>query len=83
LELIVHLYIYSRKMEEQIAKAKPAISFEYELFEGDPDHVTTVVATLTPTGPWISPDSLNFKYRIGRGPFGDVWLPTCHQSADD
>lgn len=70
-------------MEEQIAKAKPAISFEYQLFEGDPDHLTTVVSTLTPTSPWINPASLNFKYRIGRGPFGDVWLATHHQSADD
>ncbi|XP_068302783.1 protein KINASE OF THE OUTER CHLOROPLAST MEMBRANE 1-like isoform X1 [Pyrus communis] len=75
------------KMDEQMGKAKPAVSFEYELFEGDPDHLRTVVATLTPTltptNPWISPDSLNFKYRIGRGPFGDVWLATHHQSADD
>ncbi|XP_062008177.1 protein KINASE OF THE OUTER CHLOROPLAST MEMBRANE 1-like [Rosa rugosa] len=70
-------------MEQQIAKEKPAIAFEYELFEGDPDHLTTVVAALTPTSPWINPASLNFKYRIGRGPFGDVWLATHHQSADD
>ena len=26
---------------------------------------------------------VNCKYQIGRGPFGDVWLATCHQSADD
>ncbi|XP_008228702.1 PREDICTED: E3 ubiquitin-protein ligase KEG-like [Prunus mume] len=74
-------------MDEQVGKAKPAVSFEYELFEGDPDHLRTVVATLTPTltptSPWIDPASLNFKYRIGRGPFGDVWLATRHQSAED
>ncbi|KAL6134302.1 hypothetical protein ACLB2K_066534 [Fragaria x ananassa] len=77
------IVFYRSKMEEQIAKAKPAISFEYQLFEGDPDHFTTVVSTPTPTSPWINPASLNFKYRIGRGPFGDVWLATHHQSADD
>ncbi|XP_040375131.1 E3 ubiquitin-protein ligase KEG isoform X2 [Rosa chinensis] len=80
--LLVHQCIYSSRMEQQIAKEKPAISFEYELFQ-DPDHLTTVVATLTPTSPRINPASLNFKYRIGQGPFGDVWLATHHQSADD
>ncbi|KAF3450899.1 hypothetical protein FNV43_RR06988 [Rhamnella rubrinervis] len=70
-------------MAEHIGKAKPVTLFEYELFEGDPDHLITVVATPTPTGPWIDPASLKLKYRIGRGPFGDVWLATNHQSSDD
>lgn len=70
-------------MAEHIGKVKPVTSFEYELFEGDPDHLITVVATPTPTGPWIDPASLKLKYRIGRGPFGDVWLATNHQSSDD
>lgn len=71
------------KMAEPIRKAKPVASFEYELFEGDPDHLRTVVASPTPTGPWMDSASLKLKYRIGRGPFGDVWLATNHQSSDD
>ncbi|KAJ0074834.1 hypothetical protein Patl1_34544 [Pistacia atlantica] len=70
-------------MAEQIGVTKPAASFEYELLEGDPDHVRTVVATPSQAKPWFEPDSLKLKHRIGRGPFGDVWLATHHQSADD
>ncbi|XP_015870775.2 protein KINASE OF THE OUTER CHLOROPLAST MEMBRANE 1-like isoform X2 [Ziziphus jujuba] len=70
-------------MAEHIGKAKPVASFEYELFEGDPDHLRTVVAAPPPTNPWIDPASLKLKYRIGRGPFGDVWLATNHQSSVD
>ncbi|KAI5073535.1 hypothetical protein GOP47_0011548 [Adiantum capillus-veneris] len=32
---------------------------------------------------WIKPDDLNLKHRIGRGPFGDVWLATLHRSNQD
>eukprot|EP00250_Pteridium_aquilinum_P006004 c16002_g1_i1 orf=267-2261(+) len=27
---------------------------------------------------WIKPEDLTLKHRIGRGPFGDVWLATLH-----
>ncbi|GLT46678.1 hypothetical protein SLA2020_204200 [Shorea laevis] len=70
-------------MAQQIKVLKPTESFDFELFEGDPDQLRTVVATPTQTRPWINPDSLKLKHRIGRGPFGDVWLATHHQSADD
>ncbi|XP_057968565.1 E3 ubiquitin-protein ligase KEG-like [Malania oleifera] len=70
-------------MAEQTGASPPAASFEYELFEGDPDHLRTVVATSTQISPWIEPASLKLKHRIGRGSFGDVWLATHHQSSDD
>ncbi|XP_060196394.1 protein KINASE OF THE OUTER CHLOROPLAST MEMBRANE 1-like [Lycium barbarum] len=65
-------------------KASPlAASFDYELYEGDPDHLRTVVAAPTPAGPYIDPASIKLKHRIGRGYFGDVWSATHHQSATD
>lgn len=70
-------------MAEKIGAPPPPASFEYELFEGDPDHLRTVAATSTQLSPWIDPASLKLKHRIGRGLFGDVWLATHHQSADD
>lgn len=70
-------------MAQRIKAPRPPASFEFELFEGDPDHLRTVVATPTQISPWIAPASLKLKHRIGRGPFGDVWLATHHQSADD
>lgn len=69
--------------EEQLGGTKSAASFEYELFEGDPDRLRTVAATPPPPRPWIAPETLKLKHRIGRGPFGDVWLATHHQSASD
>ncbi|CAK9164887.1 unnamed protein product [Ilex paraguariensis] len=70
-------------MAEQIVAAPPVVSFDYELYEGDPDHLITVVATPNLARPWIDPASLKLKHRIGRGSFGDVWLATHHQSGDD
>ncbi|XP_043701726.1 E3 ubiquitin-protein ligase KEG-like [Telopea speciosissima] len=67
-------------MAGQIGATQSADSFEFELFEGDPDHLRTVVATLNQISPWIDPAALKLKHRIGRGPFGDVWLATHHHS---
>ncbi|KAJ4957898.1 hypothetical protein NE237_025009 [Protea cynaroides] len=68
------------KMAGQLGATPSAASFEFELFEGDPDHLRTVVATPNQISPWIDPAALKLKHRIGRGPFGDVWLATHHQS---
>ncbi|KAF8400614.1 hypothetical protein HHK36_013913 [Tetracentron sinense] len=73
----------SAKMAGQVGAPPPAVSFEYELLEGDPDHLRTVVVTPTQNSPWIDPTTLKLKHRIGRGLFGDVWLATHHQSAED
>ncbi|OWM81844.1 hypothetical protein CDL15_Pgr007882 [Punica granatum] len=70
-------------MAEQIGASPPVTPFNYELVEGDPDNLKTVDATPVQLGPWIDPAMLKLKHRIGRGPFGDVWLATHHQSADD
>ena len=70
-------------MAESIAPAQQPASFDYELYEGDPDHLRTVVATPNQATPWIDPATLKLKHRIGRGPFGDVWLATHHQSSDE
>lgn len=70
-------------MADRIAPVQPPASFDYELYEGDPDHLRTVVATPRQASPWIDPASLKLKHRIGRGPFGDVWLATHHQSSKE
>ncbi|XP_010241561.1 PREDICTED: uncharacterized protein LOC104586124 [Nelumbo nucifera] len=70
-------------MAGQIGTTKPAVSFEYELLEEDTEQVRTVVATPNQISPLIDPAALKLKHRIGRGPFGDVWLATHHQSTEE
>ncbi|KAK9280090.1 hypothetical protein L1049_013775 [Liquidambar formosana] len=70
-------------MSGQVVSGEPATSFEYVLFEGDPDDFRTVAATPSQICPWVDPSALKLRHRIGRGPFGDVWLATHHQSAED
>ncbi|KAL3511907.1 hypothetical protein ACH5RR_024624 [Cinchona calisaya] len=70
-------------MAEQMKATLPADSFDYELYEGDPDHLTTVVSAPMKPSPYIDPASITLKYQIGHGLFGDVWLATHHRSADD
>ncbi|KAK1364028.1 E3 ubiquitin-protein ligase KEG [Heracleum sosnowskyi] len=70
-------------MAEKNAPAQQRASFDYELYEGDPDHLRTVVATPNQATPWIDPAALKLRHRIGRGPFGDVWLATHHQSSEE
>lgn len=65
-------------MERQIEASQTPDSFEYMLFEGDPDHLKPVVSTPGKVSPWIDPKMLKLMHRIGRGPFGDVWIATHH-----
>lgn len=58
-------------------------AFEYELYEGDPDNLRTVMATSNRSTLWIDPTTLKLRHRIGRGLFGDVYLATRHQSDND
>lgn len=71
------------KMASVIKANPPADPFDYELYEGDPDNLTTVAATPVRPSPYMDPASLTLKHRIGHGLFGDVWLATHHRSADD
>ncbi|OUZ99865.1 Protein kinase domain [Macleaya cordata] len=66
-----------------MASNSKSAAFEFELFEGDPENLKTVVATPNQISPWIDPSALKLKHRIGRGPFGDVWLATHHRSTED
>ncbi|KAH9618820.1 hypothetical protein KSS87_014565 [Heliosperma pusillum] len=68
-------------MADQVV-AKPA-PFEFVLYEGDAENMRTVTVTPSETSPWIDPSTLRLHHRIGRGPFGDVWLATHHRSAKD
>lgn len=71
-------------MAGKVVPAQPVTSFEYELLEDDdPDHFRTVVASSNQSTPWIDPAKLKLRHRIGRGPFGDVWLATHHESTQD
>ncbi|KDP33580.1 hypothetical protein JCGZ_07151 [Jatropha curcas] len=70
-------------MAGKIVPVEPPTPFEYELFEGDPEHLITVVASSNQSTPWIDPANLKLRHRIGRGPFGDVWLATHYQSTED
>ncbi|KAG6706514.1 hypothetical protein I3842_07G225400 [Carya illinoinensis] len=71
-------------MAKQIVPTQPDASFDFELLEDDPDHPrTTVVASSSRKSSWIEPAKLRLRHRIGRGPFGDVWLATHHQSTED
>ncbi|TKY74742.1 E3 ubiquitin-protein ligase KEG [Spatholobus suberectus] len=61
----------------------PPAPFDFELLLGDLEHLRTVTASSSSTDPWIEPERLKLRHRIGRGPFGDVWLATHHQSTED
>ncbi|XVF48349.1 hypothetical protein PTKIN_Ptkin03bG0183100 [Pterospermum kingtungense] len=56
---------------------------EYEFLEGDDEQLRTLAAASNQRVPWIDPSVLKLRHRIGRGPFGDVWLGTCYRSTED
>ncbi|KAI7978969.1 hypothetical protein LOK49_Contig590G00007 [Camellia lanceoleosa] len=53
-------------------------SFDFELIEGDFGQ-----ASPNQISPWIDPATIKLRHRIGRGPFGDLWLATHHQATED
>lgn len=70
-------------MASQVVANRSRASFEFELVEGDPNNPRTIVASANQTNPWIDPSTIKLRHRIGRGPFGDVWLATHHHTAED
>ncbi|CAA7397800.1 unnamed protein product [Spirodela intermedia] len=70
-------------MSEPNSMSQPAEPFEYMLYEGDPDHLKTIVSSPRQKSPRIDPDVLKLTHRIGRGPFGDLWVATHHLFSDD
>ncbi|PNY12470.1 tyrosine kinase family protein [Trifolium pratense] len=60
-----------------------AAPFDYEILDKDRDIPRTAGLPSNRTNPWIEPETLKLQHRIGRGPFGDVWLATLHQSTED
>ncbi|KAL6874083.1 hypothetical protein ACP4OV_014165 [Aristida adscensionis] len=70
-------------MAGQSSDSQPTEAFEYMLLERDPDLYRTVFSGPSQISPWIDPSVLSLKHRIGRGPFGDVWIATHHQRTED
>ncbi|KAL3844033.1 hypothetical protein ACJIZ3_001436 [Penstemon smallii] len=71
-------------MAGQVVPSWPKASFEFELVDGDSgDSSTVIVASSNKINPWIDPATIKLRHRIGRGPFGDVWLATHHRTSDD
>ncbi|KAK7384687.1 hypothetical protein VNO78_30388 [Psophocarpus tetragonolobus] len=70
-------------MSTELAVTQSAAPFEYEILDSDAEVLRTVRASSNRTNPWIEPERLKLRHRIGRGSFGDVWLATLHQSTED
>lgn len=78
-----HQETASRTMAGQVPISESSDSFEYMLFEGDPDHLKPVMLKPNQISAWINPDMLKLGHRIGRGPFGDLWLAAHHHCSED
>ncbi|XP_020230328.1 uncharacterized protein LOC109811099 [Cajanus cajan] len=70
-------------MSKEVIATPSAAPFEYEILDSDAEILRTVKASSNSANPWIEPERLKIRHRIGRGPFGDVWLATHHQSTED
>nr|XP_027085107.1 uncharacterized protein LOC113707142 [Coffea arabica]XP_027085108.1 uncharacterized protein LOC113707142 [Coffea arabica]XP_027085109.1 uncharacterized protein LOC113707142 [Coffea arabica]XP_027085110.1 uncharacterized protein LOC113707142 [Coffea arabica] len=70
-------------MAGKIAASQVTSSFDFELVGDDSDQLTTVIASSSQISPWIDPSKIKLRHRIGRGPFGDVWLATRHQATEE
>nr|XP_043635117.1 uncharacterized protein LOC122606218 [Erigeron canadensis]XP_043635124.1 uncharacterized protein LOC122606218 [Erigeron canadensis] len=70
-------------MAAKLVAKRHSTSFDFEIVDKDYDQFTNTDASADYVTPWINPASIKLRHRIGRGPFGDVWLATRHQVAED
>ncbi|KAK6927554.1 Serine-threonine/tyrosine-protein kinase, catalytic domain [Dillenia turbinata] len=66
-------------MAQQIVSKPTEASFDFEILDNEMDYLRDVMATSNQGSPWIEPETLKLRHRIGRGRFGDLWLATHHQ----
>ncbi|KAK7260900.1 hypothetical protein RIF29_27199 [Crotalaria pallida] len=83
LNYFMNITAFDSGMSREVIATPSATPFEYEILDGNAEIIRTVRASSGPTNPWIEPEKLKLRHRIGRGPFGDVWLATRHQSTAD
>ncbi|XP_022854419.1 E3 ubiquitin-protein ligase KEG-like isoform X2 [Olea europaea var. sylvestris] len=69
-------------MAGQVVSNRPTALFDFELVEGESGD-STIIASSNQINPWIDPATIKLRHRIGRGPFGDVWLATHHSMTED
>ncbi|KAL0313969.1 UNVERIFIED_CONTAM: hypothetical protein Sangu_2241300 [Sesamum angustifolium] len=70
-------------MAGQVVANQPASSFDFVFVEGDSVQSGSVVASSNQINPWIDPATIKLRHRMGREPFGDVWLATHHCTSED
>lgn len=71
-------------MSGQVVGSRPALSFDFVMVDGESGDVSTLAASSHQMmTPWIDPTTIKLRHRIGRGPFGDVWLATHHRASED
>ncbi|CAJ1972073.1 unnamed protein product [Sphenostylis stenocarpa] len=80
---VLRYSIAESRMSKEVIATPSASPFEFELLDSDFDIVRSVGASSNRANPWIEPERLKLRHRIGRGLFGDVWLATHHHSTED
>ncbi|KAK7377218.1 hypothetical protein VNO80_02640 [Phaseolus coccineus] len=87
--LLLHFFLFlgdsiaDSRMSKEVIDTPSAAPFEFEILDTDSEIVRSVRASSKRANPWIEPERLKLRHRIGRGLFGDVWLATHHQSTED
>ncbi|KAL3497348.1 hypothetical protein ACH5RR_040080 [Cinchona calisaya] len=60
-------------MAGKVVASRQISTFDFEIVGNDADQNNL----------WIDPSKIRLRHRIGRGPFGDVWLATRHRATED